>query len=111
MNQNNLTKEERKLIKGGRAYRNWRKRVVFGNIVFFLWTFLGMPLAYMNNITGVIYTIGLIIVVGAEYYVLILTCWKCPECHAKLPKKSMLNSGFEPFLVTHCPHCSADLTK
>ena len=25
-----MTKEERKLIKGGRAYRRWRKRVVIG---------------------------------------------------------------------------------
>lgn len=50
-------------------------------------------------------------VVEVDDYVLILTCWKCPECHAKLPKKSMLNSGFEPFLVTHCPHCGVDLTK
>lgn len=97
MNQNNLTKEERKLIKGGRAYRNWRKRVVIGNAVFFLWAFLGMPLAHMNNITGAIYTIVLIVTVGVAYYVSILTCWKCSECHEKLPKKSVLNSGFEPF--------------
>ena len=28
-------------------------------------------------------------VVEVDDYVLILTCWKCPECHAKLPQKSM----------------------
>ena len=106
-----MTKEERKLIKGGRAYRRWRKRVVIGIAGFILWAFLGMPLAHMNNITGSIYTIGLIVMVGVVFYFLILTCWKCPECHAKLPKKSMLNSGFEPFLVKNCPHCGADLTK
>ena len=111
MNQDNLTKEERKLIKGGCAYRSWRKRVVIGIAMFFLWAFCGMPLTHMNNITSVIYTIGLVIAVGVEFYVLILTCWKCPECQAKLPTKSMMNSGYEPFLVKNCPHCGADLTK
>ena len=106
-----MTKEEIKLIKGGRAYRRWRNRVVIGITVFMLWAFLGMPLARMNHVTGVIYTIGLIFSVGVVYYFLILTCWKCPECHEKLPKKSMLNSGFEPFLVKNCPYCGADLTK
>lgn len=111
MNQDNLTKEERKLIKGGRAYRSWRKRVVIGIAAFFLWTFGGIPLAHMNNVTSVIYIIGLVIVLGIEFYVLILTCWKCPECHAKLPRKVMMNSGYEPFLVKNCPHCGANLTK
>ena len=106
-----MTKEEKKLIKGGRAYRRWRKSVVVGIAVFILWAFLGMPLAHINNITGAIYTVGLITMVGVVFYFLFLTCWKCPECHAKLPKKSMLNSGFEPFLVKNCPRCGADLTK
>lgn len=111
MTQNNLTKEEIKLIKGGRAYRNWRKRVFLGIAVFFAWAFLGMPLAHMNNITGVIYTIGLLIAAGVEFYFLVFTCWKCPQCHAKLPKKSMTNSGYEPFLIKNCPCCGEDLTK
>lgn len=110
MNQDNLTKEEIKLIKMGRAYRTWRKRVVVSIMVVLLWAFLGMPFAHMNNITSVIYTIGLLVGVSIEYYVLVFTCWKCPECHKKLPAKSMLK-GFEPFLVKYCPKCGADLTK
>lgn len=110
MNTDNLTKEERKLIKGGRAYRRWRKRVVMGMVVFFLWTFLGVPLAHINNMTRAIYTIGLLVAVGVEYYVLVLTCWKCPKCHAKLPAKSM-RKGYEPFLVKNCLYCGAELTK
>ena len=31
-----MTKEEIKLIKGGRAYRRWRNRVVIGIAVFML---------------------------------------------------------------------------
>ena len=34
-----MTKEEKKLIKGGRAYRRWRKSVVVGIAVFILWAF------------------------------------------------------------------------
>jgi hypothetical protein len=109
--QNSLTKEEIKLIKGGRAYRNWRKWVFLGSAAFFAWAFFGMPLAHMNNITGVIYTIGLIIAGGVVFYFLVLTCWKCPQCHAKLPKKSMINSGYLPFLIKNCPCCGEDLTK
>ena len=68
-----MTKEERKLIKGGRAYRRWRRRVVIGIAGFILWAFWGMPLAHMNNITRAIYTIGLIVMVGVVFYFLILT--------------------------------------
>lgn len=111
MYQENLTKEERMLIKRGRAYRSWKKRIIFGIVIFFLWAFCGLPLVHMNSITKVIYTIGLLIALGVEYYVLILSCWKCPECHTKLPKKSMLTSGYTPYLVKNCPNCGADLAK
>ena len=111
MNQDNLTKEERKLIKGGQAYRSWKKRVVTGSVAFFLWAFCGIPLTRINDITGIIYTVGLLIIAGMVFYVFVLTCWKCPKCHGKLPKKSMINSGYEPILVKNCPHCGADLTQ
>lgn len=110
MNQDNLTKEEIKLIKMGRAYRTWRKRVVVTTVVVLLWAFFGMPLAHMNNITSAIYTIGLLVGVSIEYYVIVLTCWKCPKCHKKLPIKNRLK-GVEPFLVKYCSECGEDLTK
>lgn len=109
MNADNLTKEERKAIKAGGAYRSWKKRMILVFTISWMWLILGISLAHMGGIFGAVYTVGGIIAVLSQLNVLVLGCWKCPKCKAKLPKKSV-HSGYEPLLVKTCPCCSFDLT-
>ena len=110
MNLDNLTKEERKAIKTGRAYRSWKKRMVLVFTISWTWLILGISLAHMGGVWGIIYTIGGIIAVLSQLTVLVFGCWKCPKCKAKLPKRS-IHSGYEPLLVKTCPCCGFDLTE
>lgn len=87
MNQTNLTKEEIKAIKHGCAYRNWNKRTLIVTLAALIWFFCGIPLIHINSITSAIYTIGAVIFLIAEFYTIILTSWKCPECRKNSPLK------------------------
>lgn len=114
MNQNNLTKEEIKAIKHGCAYRNWFKRTLIVIITGLTWLFCGIPLVHINSVTHIIYAAGAVIFVIAEFYAIILTSWKCPECKEKLPSKNVIGGTATvsmPYLVKKCPHCGLDLTK
>lgn len=114
MNENNLTKEEIKAIKHGSAYRNWNRRTLIVTLAALIWFFGGIPLIHINSITSAVYTIGAVIFLVAEFYTIILTSWKCPECKKKLPSKNVRGgtaSVCTPQLVKECPHCKADLTK
>ncbi len=114
MNGQNLTKEEIKAIKRGRAYRNWNKQTTLVIVAVFAWIFIAIPLGHINTAMRVIVTIVTLAVVAVEFYTLILTSWKCPECKKKLPCKSVVGgtaSFCMPQLVKECPHCRADLTK
>lgn len=109
-----LTKEEEKAIKKGYAYSSWRSRNLLVGILFMTWVFGGIALAHINDVTKVIYIIGLILVLIAEFWVFVLTCWKCPKCKTKLPARSVIGgptSALLPMPVMCCPHCRFDLTK
>ncbi len=114
MNETGLTKMEVKAVKRGRAYKKWIRCTWIITAATVIWAFVGIPLVHINSFTNAIYIIGLIILIVAEFYVLILSCWKCPACKEKLPSRSVTGGTaiiLMPVLVKKCPHCGADLTQ
>lgn len=114
MYDNNLTKEERKAIKKGKAYKSWNKSRWMVILAFLIWAFGGMGLVHINDVTSAIYTIGLLGCLVALFYFLVFSCWKCPVCKEKLPARDLpasTASARVPVLVKTCPHCGADLTE
>lgn len=114
MHESHLTKEERKAIKKGYAYKRWKTKQRIVLMSFLVWAFGGMPLAHMDNGVKYIYTAGLVVIVVAQMWAFVATCWTCPKCKTKLPSKSVCGGTatvLEPVLVTTCPHCGLDLTK
>lgn len=110
MNGQNLTKEEIKAIKRGRAYRNWNKQTTLVIIAVFAWIIIAILLGRANAAMRVITSVVTLAVVVIEFYTLVLTSWKCPECKKKLPCRKTASACL-PQLVKECPHCKADLTK
>lgn len=114
MSEENLTKEERKAIKNGRAYKIWKIRILITIGVSLLWGFCGIPLVSINRVIETVYIIGLLLCVIAEFYTIILTSWKCSDCKGKLPSKSAIGGSATvllPVLARKCPHCGADLMQ
>lgn len=112
--EKNLTKEEIKAIKQGRAYKTWnrKRRVIIG--ISLIWTFSGIALININSVTSAIYSIGLMICVIVMFYFVKFSCWKCANCKGKLPSKTVCGGTATvslPILVKKCPYCGEDLMQ
>ena len=107
--------QEEKAIKKGYAYRHFKRKRIWINVLFGGWG-IGMPLipgALGNTLVLVIY-----IVVALGLYLLCMRymffkSWICPKCKAELPTKPQLYrfSTKDPELVSKCLYCGYDLTK
>ncbi len=105
-----LTKEEKRAIKRGYAYRSWRRRNWLTGICGLLWIFGGMFLVKISALGDVIYFIGVALTIFAEFYNFKGRCWQCPRCQAKLPKIERMQGYVYPFLEKNCYRCGLDLT-
>ena len=109
-----LTKEEIKAVKKGKAYKTWNRKRSIIIVIFLIWAFGGIALININSIMCAIYSVGLLISMIAMFCTVKFSCWKCTKCNNKLPSKTVSGGAATvnmPILVKKCPHCDADLTQ
>lgn len=111
VSQNN----EEKSIKNGYAYRHFKKKRIWINILFFGWI-IGMPPicgGLDNTFVLVIYIVGGITLYLLYMRYMFFKSWVCPNCKKDLPSKPQpyRYSTKDPKLVGECLYCGYDLTK
>lgn len=109
-----LTREEKRAVKKGKAYKSFWRFMFLGIVAFIVGCVLWLPLGFgvVSNLPDAVSALFFIF-----FMIAVMVCcahiwnrgWRCPQCSCQLPRVSY-GRGWFPKLVIRCPKCDYDLT-